>query len=198
MGNWRQANSGRQIVPTEPDVHAFNYDDIANGLALIPRYGGQGRVDRYYSVAEHCIHITNYAERFTDTDDRGLLAALLHDASEAILGCDLGPGIKEALEPLHGPLEEAWTELIMSKYGAMGGYNRSKELIKRLDKQIVFNEKAAIMRVPRDDWPDSSVKPLQGVSIQCWSPEQAKLGWLMLFRRLTNDRYLKEDFDVTS
>lgn len=69
-------------VPGLPRLHAF---DLALPLSRINRFNGH--TSRLYSVAEHSLHVVTIMERDLTVRDSGqLLAGLLHDAHEAIIG----------------------------------------------------------------------------------------------------------------
>lgn len=78
--------SGGYICPFNPIPSEIALDDVARGLAYRCRWGGQTR--RYYSVAEHSIHVA------CRCFDEHRLWGLLHDAAEAYIG-DIPAPIKD-------------------------------------------------------------------------------------------------------
>ena len=52
--------TGRAFYPLDPDPSAVSIIDIAHGLSLQCRYGGQ--ITSFYSVAQHCVLLAVYAE----------------------------------------------------------------------------------------------------------------------------------------
>lgn len=52
-GDWMQTYTGRRFYPLDPRPDEIDPEDIAHALSLLCRYGGH--VDRFYSVAEHCV-----------------------------------------------------------------------------------------------------------------------------------------------
>lgn len=90
--------TGEQFAPFDPDPGRIHLADIAAGLAHTCRFGGH--CDRFYSVAQHSLHVSH------ELDGRRLqLIGLLHDAAEAYLG-DVPRPVKAELE-LFGRAEEA-------------------------------------------------------------------------------------------
>lgn len=86
-----------------PDPQAVHWPDIAHHLALTNRFNGATRVP--YSVAEHSLYVAALVE------PRHRLAALIHDAHEAIIG-DLVQPVKAALTHLSpGGWRDGWDAL---------------------------------------------------------------------------------------
>ncbi len=72
---------GRFVDLFDPSVDQIAIEDIAHGLSMICRFGGQ--TQQFYSVAEHCCYAHDLCQV---AGPRRALAALLHDAHEAYLG----------------------------------------------------------------------------------------------------------------
>src|SRR3954454_351254 len=87
-GDWMQTYSGRRFYPMNPRPSEIDPVDIAHALSLLCRYGGH--VDRFYSVAEHCVLMSQAVA------PENALAALLHDATEAYV-CDVPRPLKRQL-----------------------------------------------------------------------------------------------------
>lgn len=188
-GEWMTTSDGGMFFPQDMRSEDFTLEDIANGLALDCRYGGQGRVDRYYSVAEHSVLMAKYAYNDTGRADVAL-ATLLHDAPEGLLR-DLPRAIKHTVGEGYSTLEENLWQIMLDKWDIRGVWEeRSKdkssinvqEYIKDLDRRIVPLEKATIfegLQMPK--WAFDQYKPLDGIEIECWKPEVAKKMFITWF-----------------
>ena len=189
VGDWMHTSLGNRFFPADPRPEEVFIEDIANGLALDCRYAGQGRTDRFYSVAEHSLHMTSYAwDRGWPAD--ALMAVLLHDAAEAYIN-DLPRAAKMAVGEGYAQIEWDLQSVIEDKFGIRSiAYHKWKDKIKDLDRRIVSNEKAAIMEHPQS-WAHDKFAPLPGVVIECWSPTEVKERFLRMFYRL-QDRIEKE------
>lgn len=77
-----QTRSGRLVDPLDLRVEDVDLGDIADALANICRFTGHS--SRFYSVAEHSIHVAAIVGWLGGTE-REQRVALLHDASEAYL-----------------------------------------------------------------------------------------------------------------
>jgi hypothetical protein len=74
---WIQTASGRKVYPLALKHEDVDIFDIAYALSNQTRYLGHAS---FYSVAEHCCHVSDLLPR------EHALAGLLHDAAEAYLG----------------------------------------------------------------------------------------------------------------
>lgn len=70
--------SGELYNLADPSGSKLTLNDIAHGLGMVCRFAGQA--SRFYSVAEHCVHVARLVPPQLGR------AALLHDAAEAIIG----------------------------------------------------------------------------------------------------------------
>src|SRR4051812_20612492 len=77
-GDWMQTYTGRAFWPLDAQPEDVDPLDIAAALSMLCRYGGH--VSRFYSVAEHCLLMSEAVA------PEHALWALLHDATEAYMG----------------------------------------------------------------------------------------------------------------
>lgn len=99
--------SGKYFNPLEPDIDLIDIQDIAHGLSMQCRFGGHTSV--FYSVAEHCVNVSQKVDRGHE------LAGLLHDASEAYL-MDIPRPIKNNLIG-YKEAEDKLMRMIAERYG---------------------------------------------------------------------------------
>jgi hypothetical protein len=93
-----KTRSGRIVDLAAPDWRAIRLGDVAAGLAALPRYSAGA--PRPISVAEHSLNLARRVPL------RLRLAALLHDAHEALLGDVTRPAalaIENAMHDIGGP-----------------------------------------------------------------------------------------------
>lgn len=98
---------GKMINLEAPQPKDICIEDIAHALSYMCRY--TGHTSKFYSVAEHCVLLSE-AVNMPGTP----LARLLHDAAEAYLGDIISP-LKQFL-PTYQILEERMNRIIAKKY----------------------------------------------------------------------------------
>ncbi len=161
-----RTNSGRYINLKDIDYDQIVIEDIAHALSNICRWGGH--VDKFYSVAEHSVHVVMLMENHNELnpDDqytkRELLAGLLHDAVEAYL-CDMPSPIKRML-PDYQKLEKGVQSIIQTRFG-IETFDVSKE-----------SDKISL-EMEWDMWLNGTINGAK--------PKKAKKRFLEVFERLT-------------
>lgn len=142
---WQRMLSGRRLDLLDPTPVDIELEDIAHGLAFVARWNGQTRGDWPYSVAEHSLLVENLARRLAPRlAPQWLLAALLHDAPEYVIGDMISP-VKSAVGPGYGALEERLGAAIHLRFGLPASLPaRIRSLIKRADRISAWLEATQI------------------------------------------------------
>lgn len=135
--------SGDSFWPfAETNLGKVDIGDIAWSLAHQCRYNGH--VDRFYSVANHCLVMSRYFMQ--KKEYKKALEALLHDASEAYMG-DIVHPIKQLL-PNVVALENRIQAYVLSELGldefveernGTAHYIMSRE-VHKLDRDMIPHE----------------------------------------------------------
>jgi hypothetical protein len=174
--NWIQTHTGRAFYPFAPRLEDIDIEDIAHALSMQCRYAGH--VKRFYSVAEHCIHIAEALLR--DGQPRHVVAAgLMHDATEAYL-VDLPRPVKNML-PGYKDAEVRLAAVIAEKFRLPPV---EPPIVKEYDTRILRNEAEALLGPAVDGWWDE-IEPLEGLVIhETMKPEWAKFYFLSWFRQV--------------
>ncbi|THK38089.1 hypothetical protein EHS39_11390 [Ensifer sp. MPMI2T] len=174
LGDWMQTASGRKFWPMDPRSEEVHIEDIAHSLSLQCRYAGHCL--RFYSVAEHSVHLARHL-RWQGVEVA--LWALLHDASEAYL-VDVPRPVKPHL-PGYKEAERQVTAAITRRF------NLPEEMpaaVHDADNRIIGDE---LVNLAPTDWHARYDDPL-GVNIRCWYPEQAREEFLATFEALMDCR----------
>lgn len=166
--------SGQHFYFLDPDASMVDIEDIAHALGMTCRYTGHTK--HFYSVAEHCVHVSHLA--------RNELEGLLHDASEAYI-TDIASPIKPHLTN-YKKIEGGIMAVIAEKFGF--NWPVSEDTVDA-DKAQLKTEARHLLRSGGRDWihlfPTTRVR---GVVPKCWSPDEAKMRFLERFYELTEDR----------
>jgi hypothetical protein len=171
-GDWMQTWTGVRFYPLDPQPEDIDLGDIAHALSLLCRYGGH--VDRFYSVAEHCILMSQAVA------SENALAALLHDATEAYV-CDVPRPLKRYL-PHYQMIEASVWRAIAIRFGISETLPSEVDVA---DSSIILTERDALMVKATPPWyQDGRFKPLP-VTIEAWSPAEAEQRYLSRFAKLS-------------
>lgn len=176
IGDWMQLVSGQQFWPLDPRVEEIDIGDIAHALSMQCRYGGHCL--RFYSVAEHCCHVSDACP------DEYALWGLLHDASEAYLTDVIRP-IKPMLTG-YKALEERLMACICERFGLPV---EQPAIVSELDRRILGNECASVMALPPVPWYHTGEPIATLTFLPCWSPAMAREQFLTRFYYMTAGGY---------
>lgn len=166
-GDWMQTFTGRQFWPMDPRPEDIFIEDIAHALSMQCRYAGH--CIRFYSVAEHSVHVA----RAVSPENR--LWALLHDASEAYL-----LHIPRPVKPWLDGYEEAEAAVIlavMQRFNLLGPKHFE---VAEVDRRIIGDERANLSPCVTE-W-RTKHEPL-GVELRFWSPAEAEREFLAAYER---------------
>jgi uncharacterized protein len=162
--------SGAWFDFAAPHSSPFTVDDIAHGLANICRYSGQ--CNRFYSVAEHSLLVSETAVGFE-------LEALMHDAAEAFVG-DITRPLKQML-PDYKRIETEVERAIFSRFGIQTPLPPE---VKQADLRVLAAEQRQIMPPGTDSWLRGQDVVPAPVLVRHLPPEEAKCAWLERFKAL--------------
>jgi 5'-deoxynucleotidase YfbR-like HD superfamily hydrolase len=88
---WQRMLSGRRLDLLDPSPLDIEIEDIAHGIARVPRWNGQTKGPHIYSVAQHTLLVDTLVRQQGPVDDKLRLAVLLHDAPEYVVGDMITP-----------------------------------------------------------------------------------------------------------
>ena len=162
--NFIETWSGTAFHFMDPASDEINITDIAHALSNQCRYAGH--VKKFYSVAEHCVHLYDYAVRNNLGNDQSRLTLLLHDASEAYLS-DIARPIKMCI-PQYREIEVKIEEAIAKKFDLVYPF---PDMVKDLDTRILMDERPQVKEPSNLVW-GVTAEPL-GIKLQFWTPEVA-------------------------
>lgn len=183
--SWLQTWTGKKFFPLDADPADINLRDIARSLSMLCRF--VGHVDRFYSVAEHSVRMSEKAE------ERGFdiiiqRQCLVHDAAEAYLG-DVSRPVKMQDELAGYRVAESVLQVKILRALELPPY-LSKE-VDDLDLEILGTEAYYLKSPIHPDWckslPGGVLAPPWTVGWfdrLGWSPAKAEKRFLQRLRYL--------------
>jgi uncharacterized protein len=133
--------SGRRLDLLDPSPLDIEVEDIAHGLARVARWNGQTTGEHAFSVAQHSVVVEEVAAALEPgLEPRWRLAALLHDASEYVIGDMISP-FKAALGFSYKSFEARLEQAIALRFGLPPRAPPAvKALVKRADRVSAWFE----------------------------------------------------------
>lgn len=163
--SWLQTSSGGVFDVLTSGPEHVRLDDIAHALSNLCRFGGHCR--KFYSVAEHCVHVSYLVP------PAYALEGLLHDASEAYC-IDLPRPIKH-LVPGYREME-ARIDTVIREAFHLPAYHSL--LVKAADNAMLLAERDALLPPSPIPWTwAEGLDPADRVPM-CLPPEAAKAAFL--------------------
>lgn len=162
----------------DPRPEDFEIEDIAHSLAMTRRYSGHGT--REYTTAEHSVLIYRWLRAHGRSPDT-CLAALLHDAPEALSGFgDAASPRKKQCPAIAAAESLIWRLAIAPKYELS---EHIPCIVHDVDKRICHDE------MSQNLWEvDPNVGPPLGITLEFWPFEKARAEFLAAFREVQRDR----------
>lgn len=170
-----QTFGGHQFNFLDPQSSIFTIEDVAQALSNICRF--TGHVKEFYSVAQHCVLVSNLVPK------EFAMHGLLHDAAEAFIG-DVSTPLKMLL-PQYKEIERAVEDAVFSRFGVL---HMPHEIVKMADLQALKLEKRDLMGGP--DWEYLAHIKLLDVKIEPVTPASAKELFLHRYAEILQ---MKED-----
>jgi uncharacterized protein len=145
---------------------------IAHSLSNLCRFTGHCRA--FYSVAEHSVHLSHIVPR------EYALAGLLHDAAEAFVG-DIAKPLKVML-PEYAVIEDRVEQALFAHLGLP---LQMPPAIKTADRAMLRVEQQQAM-LNNDGWHFTHGEEPAPVTLQFWSPAEAKRQFMRRFQMLAD------------
>lgn len=181
--------SGVHFDLLNPAPDMIFIEDIAHALSLQCRWGGHA--SRFYSIAEHCLHVSNMVQ------EAAALHGLLHDAAEAYVGDCITP-LKDQV-PEYKKIEDRIQQMIFGTFG-VGDFSWDRSCVSLADRKMIPTEaKVLLPGSERYEWLKNFPKPYESVEIQCYDPMIVEQLFLNRFHELIAKKpELKTNFKKAS
>lgn len=188
MRAWQRMLSGRRLNLLEPSPLDIEIEDIAHGLSRVARWNGQTSGEWAYSVAEHSVLVeTITAGMRKSIPPAWRMAALLHDASEYVIGDMISP-FKAAVGLDYKAFENNLESAINIRFGIPAKTpETAKKLIKRADHASAYLEAIQLAGLDPDEARRLFGKPrgLDATILRPVPPAEAKAIFLQRFEFLS-------------
>ncbi|MFL5295387.1 MAG: YfbR-like 5'-deoxynucleotidase [Phenylobacterium sp.] len=164
---WQRMLSGRRLDLLDPSPMDIEIGDIAHGLARVARWNGQTVGEHAFSVAQHSVVVEEIVAHIQpDVAPKWRLAALLHDASEYVIGDMISP-FKAALGVDYRTFEDRLESAIHVRFGLPAKIPPSvKTLIKQADRACAFFEATQLAGFGHDEALALFGSPPRGYSLR--------------------------------
>ena len=125
--------TGKYFDPTNPEIEKIDVRDFAHALSLICR--GNGQVQKFFSVGQHCINCCMEAKE-RGYSKRVIFACLLHDASESYMS-DVPRPFKKTLTS-YIEQEQVLLDMIYTKYLGSPLTSEEERQVKEVDDAMLW------------------------------------------------------------
>lgn len=170
-GSWFLTYTGKRVFPGDPRPEDFCIEDVAHGLSLMCRFGGQCRT--FYSVAQHSVLVSQIC---TEAPFEGLM----HDADEGVGMLDCIRPLKILL-PDYQKIQSNFMAAICKKFRLPTKFH---EQVKWADNVLLMTERRDLICVHEESWdPENKYPPLKQRIIP-WSHKKAEREFLKRFKEL--------------
>ena len=188
MRAWQRMLSGRRLDLINPSPVDIEIEDIAQGLSRVARWNGQTIGEHAFSVAEHSVLVEQICQKLQpDTPVDWLMAALLHDASEYVVGDMISP-FKNALGVDYRHFEDKLQQAIHIRFGIPAAISpQLKKFIKQADKISAWLEATQIAGFDHSESDQIFGKipeNMQDWTVDCLPPNEAKALYINRFDEL--------------
>lgn len=177
---WIQTYSGRCFDLSIPDATMVVVEDVAHSLAHTCRYTGHSK--RFYSVAEHCCHVSDLLLHDYGGERMGFLG-LMHEGEEPYVG-DMSSPLKSMCEDYRIIGRYIWERAVAPAFGLPMVMPPE---VKKADLEALATEAPQVMRV----WPPPRPwnLPVEAgrrnlFKVQFWRPARAEAEFFARFKRL--------------
>ena len=171
--DWIETYTGKKFYPQNPNHADIDIMDVAHSLSNRCRFSGA--TYKFYSVAQHSVHICEFVPA------EYKLEALLHDAAEAYF-----PDIPSPLKPFLPDLllfEAKIHKAVAARFSLEYPW---PEIVIEIDREIVADEARCLLPSQGEGWLGERVGFAK--AIIPWEPRAAERAFLDKYQECVADR----------
>jgi 5'-deoxynucleotidase YfbR-like HD superfamily hydrolase len=185
---WQRMLSGRRLDLLDPSPLDVEIDDIAHGLARVPRWNGQTKGAHIFSVAQHSLVVEEISRVLKpDLADRWRRAILLHDAPEYVVA-DLISPFKNILGGEYKKIEARLMRAVHIRFGLPPDLPEvHRRLLKRADQAAAYMEATTLAGFDKKEALKFFGKPVgipANLDLTPWPADKAEKRFLARFNAL--------------
>ena len=148
---WQRMLSGRRLDLLSPQPEDIEIEDIGHGLARLARWNGQTMGEHAFSVAQHSLVVTDVLTAIEPSFSANeLLAGLLHDAPEYVIG-DLISPFKAAIGLDYKAFEQKLLSAIHRRFEIIEISTEVTQAIKRADAIAAYYEATVLAGFAKEE-----------------------------------------------
>lgn len=161
--------SGKEFDYLNPEDSDYSIEDIAHSLSNLCRFSGH--CNKFYSVAEHCVHASYIPYSIKDR-----FAALLHDAPEFVLLDIVSPlkGLLPDYKELEQQVELAISKKLNYEFPLTPEVKFADTIMYHAEREALFDKPITFSYLPE----------LSQINIKCWKPNKARKKFLKRYNEL--------------
>ncbi len=184
---WQRMLSGRRLDLLDPSPLDIEIEDIAHGLARMPRWNGQTIGAYPFSVAQHSLLVCDLVDVLSANPlQSAQLTTLLHDAPEYVIS-DLITPFKQAIGADYKIIEQGLSRAIFLRFGLPATVPAIlRRLIKQADGLAASLEARHLAGFSTKDADQifGKLPVLPSFDLSPWPTETAEFGFLKRFHDL--------------
>jgi len=184
--HWIITFTGKQFWPLDPRPEDVCLEDIAHALSNICRFTGHCK--SFYSVAQHCVLVSQNCEY--------PMRGLLHDAAEAYLGDMSRPMKRSRLGGAYQLAEIHLQDTIYAHFGMESVEAIENDIVKNVDNRLLMTEKMQLVIPHSHIWTDIQGRGIEPLPIEITPlyPIEAEYLFLARFNELKKSAMAAESF----
>jgi hypothetical protein len=153
--SWVQTASGKRVDLLTPSADQIDFKDVSWALSRIGRFNGH--TNRFYSVAQHCLIMSQVVPAEI------AIHALLHDAAEAFIG-DIPAPLKELMPEFEGIEVQFLRAIYLAAGVPLPDVNQWSE-VRMADLSMLLTERNQLMEPPPEPWAIDSMDGVEAFRV---------------------------------
>ncbi len=187
MQPWIQTRRGRAVSLLHPKAEDIDGAELACLLSRLNRFGGH--TVPAYTVAEHSLRVSGVVSKEGGSPLMALVA-LLHDAHEGYLGCDISSPLKSLLGKEFKEVTDVWDAAIAERFGFRPELFHDP-VVKRADRILLATERRDLLEPCDVEWEMELPEPLVDKIVPQDADWEVADAFLKHLRELLDLHYLK-------